>query len=185
MTERSITDVFKEATGMSIGLAVVMILLGFLAVFLPFATGIALSILVGWIIVFSGFAYLAYAFAARGAGAFLWRTLIGIAYVVGGFYLAFHPGLTLESLTLVVAAVFFVESVLELIVFFQFRALPGSGWILFDGILTLVLAYVIWRPWPASSLWAIGTLVGINLIVSGSTRLMYSVGVRKTVKAIA
>ena len=185
MTERSVTDVFKEATGMSIGLAVVMILLGFLAVFLPFATGIALSILVGWIIVFSGFAYLAHAFAARGAGAFLWRTLIGIAYVVGGFYLAFHPGLTLESLTLVVAAVFFVESVLEFIVFFQFRALPGSGWILFDGILTLVLAYVIWRPWPASSLWAIGTLVGINLIASGSTRLMYSVGVRKTVKAIA
>jgi uncharacterized membrane protein HdeD (DUF308 family) len=185
MTEQSITDVFKEATGMSIGLAVVMILLGFLAVFLPFATGIALSILVGWIIVFSGFAYLAYAFAARGAGAFLWRTLIGIAYVVGGFYLAFHPGLTLESLTLVVAAVFFVESVLEFIVFFQFRALSGSGCILFDGILTLVLAYVIWRPWPASSLWAIGTLVGINLIVSGSTRLMYSVGVRKTVKAIA
>lgn len=185
MTEQSITDVFKEATGMSIGLAVVMILLGFLAVFLPFATGIALSILVGWIIVFSGFAYLAYAFAARGAGAFLWRTLIGIAYVVGGFYLAFHPGLTLESLTLVVAAVFFVESVLEFIVFFQFRALSGSGWILFDAILTLVLAYVIWRPWPASSLWAIGTLVGINLIVSGSTRLMYSVGVRKTVKAIA
>lgn len=185
MTEQNITDVFKEATGMSIGLAVVMILLGFLAVFLPFATGIALSILVGWIIVFSGFAYLAYAFAARGAGAFLWRTLIGIAYVVGGFYLAFHPGLTLESLTLVVAAVFFVESVLEFIVFFQFRALSGSGWILFDAILTLVLAYVIWRPWPASSLWAIGTLVGINLIVSGSTRLMYSVGVRKTVKAIA
>jgi uncharacterized membrane protein HdeD (DUF308 family) len=185
MTEQSITDVFKEATGMSIGLAVVMILLGFLAVFLPFATGIALSILVGWIIVFSGFAYLAYAFAARGAGAFLWRTPIGIAYVVGGFYLAFHPELTLESLTLVVAAVFFVESVLEFIVFFQFRALSGSGWILFDGILTLVLAYVIWRPWPASSLWAIGTLVGINLIVSGSTRLMYSVGVRKTVKAIA
>jgi uncharacterized membrane protein HdeD (DUF308 family) len=185
MTGQRITDVFNEAAGMSIGLAVVMVLLGFLAVFLPFAMGIGVSILVGWIIVFSGFAYLAYAFAARGAGAFLWRTLIGIVYVVGGLYLAFHPGLALESLTLVVAAVFFAESVLEIIVFFQFRALSGSGWILFDGILTLVLAYMIWRPWPASSLWAIGTLVGINLIVSGSTRLMYSVGIRRTVKAIA
>jgi uncharacterized membrane protein HdeD (DUF308 family) len=185
MTEQSITDVFKEATGMSIGLAVVMILLGFLAVFLPFATGIGVSILVGWIIVFSGFAYLAYAFAARGAGAFLWRTLIGIVSVVGGLYLAFHPGLALESLTLVVAGVFLAESALEIIVFFQFRALSGSGWILFDAILTLVLAYMIWLPWPASSLWAIGTLVGINLIVNGSTRLMYSVVARKTVKAIA
>jgi uncharacterized membrane protein HdeD (DUF308 family) len=185
MTAQSITDTIKEATGMPIGMAVAMIVLGFLAVLLPFATGIGISILVSWIIVFSGFAYLAYAFAARGAGAFLWRTLVGIVYVVGGLYLAFHPGIALESLTLVVAAIFLAEGVLDIIVFFQFRALPGSGWILFDGIVTLVLAYVIWRPWPSSSTWAIGTIVGVNLIVSGFTRLMYSVAARKTIKAIA
>ena len=92
MSTQSITGTLKEATGMSIGMAVIMIVLGFLAVFLPFATGIGISILVGWIIVFSGFAYLAYAFAAQGAGAFLWRTLVGVAYVIGGLYLAFHPG---------------------------------------------------------------------------------------------
>jgi uncharacterized membrane protein HdeD (DUF308 family) len=85
----------------------------------------------------------------------------------------------------VVAAVFLAEGVLELVVFFQFRALPGSGWILFDGIVTLLLAYVIWRPWPSSSTWAIGTIVGVNLIVSGFTRLMYSMAARKTIKAIA
>jgi len=185
MNGQSVAGVFKEVTRMSIGWAVVMIVLGFLAVLLPLATGIGISILVGWIIVFSGFAYLAYAFAAKGAGAFLWRMLVGIVYVVGGAYLAFHPGLALESLTLVVAAIFLVESVVEIVVFFQFRALPGSGWILFDGIVTLLLAYLIWRPWPSSSVWAIGTLVGVNLIVSGVTRLMYSVGARKTLKAIA
>jgi uncharacterized membrane protein HdeD (DUF308 family) len=185
MTAQSITDKIKEATGMSIGMAAVMIVLGFLAVLLPFATGIGIAILVGWIIAFSGFAYLAYAFAAQSAGAFLWRTLIGVAYVIGGVYLAFHPGLGLESLTLVVAAIFFAEGVLEAVVFFQFRSLPGSGWILFDSVVTLLLAYLIWRPWPFSSTWAIGTLVGINLIVSGFTRLMYSVAARKTMKAIA
>ena len=185
MTAQRITDVMTEATGMSIGMAAVMIALGLLAVFLPFATGIGISILVGWIVVFSGFAYLAYAFAAQGAGAFLWRILVGVAYIIGGAYLAFNPGLALASLTLVVAAVFLAEGVLQLIVFFQFRALPGSGWILFDGLVTLLLAYLIWRPWPASSTWAIGTLVGINLIVSGFTRLMYSVAARKTLKAIA
>ena len=185
MTEQSITDVFKEATGMSIGWAIVMIVLGFLAVFLPLTTGLGVSILVGWIIVFGGFAYLAHAFAAQGAGAFLWRMLIGIVYIVGGGYLAFHPGLALESLTLVVAAIFFIEGVVEIVVFFQFRTLPGSGWILFDAIVTLLLAYLIWRPWPSSSTWAIGTLVGINLIVSGVTRLMYSVSARKTLKAMA
>jgi uncharacterized membrane protein HdeD (DUF308 family) len=185
MTGKSNTDVFTEATGMSIGWAVFMIVLGFLAVLLPFATGIGVSILVSWIIVFSGFTYLAYAFAARGAGAFLWRMLIGIVYVVGGAYLAFHPGLALVSLTFVVATIFFVESVLEIVVFFQFRALPGSGWILFDGLVTLLLAYLIWRPWPSSSTWVIGTLLGINLIVSGFTRLMHSMAARKALKAMA
>jgi uncharacterized membrane protein HdeD (DUF308 family) len=111
--------------------------------------------------------------------------LIGIVDVVGGVYLAFHPGLALESLTLVVAVIFFLESVLEIVVFFQFRALSGSGWILFDGIVTLLLAYLIWRPWPSSSVWAIGILLGVSLIVSGFTRLMLTVAARKALKTMA
>src|ERR1700693_3443682 len=115
MSGQSATDVFKEATGMSIGWAIVMIVLGFMAILMPFTTGIAVSIFVGWIMVFSGFAYLAYAFSAQGAGSFVWRVLVGAAYVVGGGYLAFHPGIALESLTLVVAAIFFVEGVTEIV----------------------------------------------------------------------
>ena len=185
MATQSTTNVFKEAAGMSIGWAIAMVVLGFVAILMPVATGIGVSIFVGWIMVFSGFAYLAYAFAAQGAGAFLWRMLVGIVYVGGGGYLAFHPGIALESLTLLVAVIFAVEGVTEFVVFFQFRNLPGSGWILFDGILTLVLAFLIGRQWPSSSAWAIGTLLGINLIVSGFTRLMYSVEARKSLKAIA
>jgi len=109
MSGQSTTDVFKETTGASIGWAVVTIVLGFFAVLMPFTTGIGVSILVSWIVVLSGSAYLAYAFAAPGTGVFLWRILIGIVYVVGGGYLALHPGLALESLTFVVAAIFFVE----------------------------------------------------------------------------
>jgi len=185
MKEQRTTEVFKKFTGMSIGLAILMIVLGFLAVALPLATGIGVSMLVSWIIVFGGFTYMAYAFAAKGAGAFLWRMLIGIVYVVGGSYLAFHPGLALESLTLVLAAILIAEGVLQMIVFFQFRSLPGSVWVLFDGIVTILLGFVIGYPWPFSSAWAIGTLVGINLLVSGFTRLMYSVAARRALKATA
>lgn len=185
MSDQSVTGVLKEATGMSIGWAIVMLVLGVVAIAMPFATGIAVSIFVGWIMVLSGFAYLAYAFAAQGAGVVIWRMLVGIVYVLGGGYLAFHPGIALESLTLVVASIFLFEGVMGIAVFFQFRSLPGAGWILSDGLLTLVLAYLIWRPWPSSSTWAIGTLLGVNLIVSGVTRLIYSVEARKAVKAIA
>jgi uncharacterized membrane protein HdeD (DUF308 family) len=184
MTAQGTTNIFKQAAGASIGWGVVMIVLGFLAMCLPLATGIGVSVALGWIIVFSGFTHIASAFAARGAGSFLWRILVGVVYVIGGGYLAFNPGLALESFTLAMAVMFFMEGVLEIVVFFQFRTLPGSGWVLFDGIVTLFLAYLIWRPWPSSSVWAIGTILGVNLIMSGFTRLMYSVAARKTVEAI-
>jgi len=81
MTAQSTTNVFKQAAGASIGWGVVMIVLGCLALCLPFATGIGVSVALGWIIVFGGFAHIASAFAARGAGSFLWRILVGLAYV--------------------------------------------------------------------------------------------------------
>jgi uncharacterized membrane protein HdeD (DUF308 family) len=185
MNTQSTTNIFKQAAGASIGWGIVMIVLGVLALFLPLATGIGVSIAVAWIIVFGGIAYAASAFAARGAGSFLWRLLIGAVYILGGLYLAFNPGLALASLTLAMAAMFFVEGVLETVLFFKLRALPGSGWSLFDGLVTLFLAYLILRPWPGSSIWAIGTILGINLITSGLTRLMYSVAARRTLEAVS
>ncbi len=176
---------FKDAAGISMGWSIVMIVLGFVAVLLPFAAGIGVSIVVSWIIAFGGVAYLVYAFAAKGVGAFLWRELVGAIYVFGGGYLAFHPGLALESLTLVVAVIFFLEGIMEIAAFFQLRAVSGSGFILFDSAVTLLLAYLIWRPWPFSSVWAIGTLVGANLIFRGVTWLMYSSSARRTLKAMA
>jgi uncharacterized membrane protein HdeD (DUF308 family) len=185
MNAQSTTNIFKQAAGASIGWGLIMILLGVLALFLPLATGIGVSIAVAWIIVFGGIAYVASAFAARGAGSFLWRLLIGAVYILGGLYLAFNPGLALASTTFAMAVMFFIEGALETVLFFQFRALPGSGWALFDGLLTLCLAYLIWRPWPGSSIWAIGTILGINLITSGFTRLMYSVAARRTLEAVS
>lgn len=182
---QGITGAFKEATGMSIGWAVIMILLGFLAIFLPQQTGTAVSVVLGWIIVVAGLAYLAYAFAAGGAGSFLWRMLVGVVYVAGGGYLALHPQLALESLTLAVAIIFLIEGVLEIVAFFKLRSLSGSAWLLFDGLVSILLAFMIGYHWPSSSTWAVGLLVGINLIVGGVTWLMYSVQARKTLKAMA
>jgi uncharacterized membrane protein HdeD (DUF308 family) len=182
--EHSTTSVFKEVTGMSIGWSVVMIILGFLAIVLPFATGIVISALVAWLIVLSGIAILASAFAGRNAKAVIWRLLIGIVYIAGGAWLAFHTQIALESLTVVLAVIFFFEAVLEMVRFIQLRAFPGSGWILFDSLVTLLLAGLIMLPWPSSSAWAIGTILGINLILSGITLLMYSLAARRTLEEL-
>lgn len=178
-------DTLKRAAGASIGWAVVMIVLGVLALCLPLAAGLGVSIALGWIVVFCGVAHVASALVARGAGAFLWRTLVGIVYIFGGAYLALHPALALASLTLALAVIFLLEGVLEIFGFFQFRLLPGSGWALVNGLVTLLLAVLIWRQWPTSSAWAIGTLVGIKLMMSGFSRLMYSVAARNVVLAVS
>lgn len=184
MSTSSTTGIIQQAANVSIGWGIAMILLGFLALCLPLAAGIGVSIAAGWIVVFGGILYAASAFAARGVGPVLWRALAGLAYVAGGIYLVFHPGLALASLTLAMAVLFCFEGVMEILAFFQFRALLGSGWVLFNGLATLFLAYLIWRPWPNSSVWAIGTILGVNLILSGTTRLTYSLAARKTLAII-
>jgi uncharacterized membrane protein HdeD (DUF308 family) len=180
----SVKKAVKEVTGASIGCAVVMIVLGLLAVILPHALGIAVSVVFAWLIVFSGVVYLAFAFTSLSAGRLIWRLMIGAVYILGGGYLAFHPGIALESLTVVLAVVFALEAMLELTSFFMFRLVPGSGWVLFDALVTLLLAGLILYPWPSSSTWAIGIILGVNLIFSGVTVLLYSVAARKTMEVL-
>ena len=180
----TVKNAIKKVTGASIGWAVVMIVLGLLAVILPYATGIAISVVVAWLVVLSGVAYVAFAFSSLSAGSFIWRMLIGVIYILGGGYLAFHPGIALASLTVVLAVMFVLESVLEMTSFFMFRPLPGTGWLLFDALATLLLAGLILYPWPASSFWAIGIILGVNLVFSGVTVMMYALAARQAIKVL-
>jgi uncharacterized membrane protein HdeD (DUF308 family) len=164
----------KRFNALSIASSVLMVAVGILAIALPLMAGIGVSIFVSWLIFFTGFAHLVYAFVARGEGGFLWRLLLGIVYVGGGLYLAFHPGLSLLSLTLVLAFILYVEGFMQILAYFSLRALPGARWILFDGIVTLLLGLMIGFTWPSASAWAIGTLVGVNFLLSGVTRLAHT-----------
>jgi uncharacterized membrane protein HdeD (DUF308 family) len=85
----------------------------------------------------------------------------------------------------VLASLFLVEGILNIALFFQVRSIQGSGWLLIDGIITLLLGLMIYRQWPSSSAWAIGTLVGVSMIISGVTRVMLSLKVRKVADTIS
>ena len=90
-----------------------------------------------------------------------------------------HPLLGVLSLTLVLAMFLLFEGVMEIVLYFNIRGLRHSGWVLFDGIITLILGALIWAHWPSTAVWVIGTLVGISLMFSGISRLMLSMAVRK------
>jgi uncharacterized membrane protein HdeD (DUF308 family) len=174
MPRERLRETLRRFNGLFMGSSIVMVVVGVLAIALPLMAGIGVSIFVSWLIFFTGFAHLVYAFAARGVGGFFWRLMLGLFYIAGGLYLAFHPGLGLVSLTLVLAVILFAEGAMQILAYFSLRALPGSRWILFDGFVTLLLGLMIGLSWPSGSGWAIGTLVGINFLLSGCTRLGYA-----------
>jgi uncharacterized membrane protein HdeD (DUF308 family) len=180
MNTPSSGSVAGRIAGFSTGWTIVLLVLGLFGLALPFEAGIAIATAVALLIVCAGIIHLAGSFAARTTGGFLWRLLVGGVYLVAGVYLLLHPRLNLLSLTLLLAALFLVEGILHIATYFQLRGRAASGWILFDGIVTIVLAILIWKSWPLSAVWAIGTLVGINLLISGFTRLMYMRAIRRT-----
>ena len=168
----------KKSVGWSIGLSVLMILAGLLAIASPMAAGIAVNVVVAWLLVFSAGVHLVFAWYRRSAGGFLWELLVGILYMYIGVYLLTHPVAGLESLTIALAIYLFVEAILEFVLGFTLRPLPVSEWLLFDWIVTLILAVMIWRTWPSSTGWVIGTLVGISMLFSGISRLGISLAAR-------
>jgi len=177
----ALTAGVQRATTWSIVLSVLMIVTGILAIMLPIMAGIAVTAIVGWLLIFSGALHLAFAWRGGHASAIVWELLLGVAYGVIGFYVLANPVAGLASLTIAVAIYLFVEGVLEFVLSFQLRPAPGAGWLLVDGIITLVLAVMIWRTWPSSAAWVVGTLVGISMLFSGITRLMLSLAVRRLV----
>ena len=181
MSATSARTIAKESVGWSIGLSVLMILAGALAIVIPQAAGLAVSLLVGWLLLLSGVAHLVFAWYSRHAGGILWELLLGILYLLVGGYVLTRPVAGLASLTLALAIYLFFEGVLEFVLSFRLRPLPGWGLLLFDGIITLILAVMIWRTWPSSSEWLIGTLVGISMLFSGISRLTISLAARSLV----
>jgi uncharacterized membrane protein HdeD (DUF308 family) len=162
-----------------------MLLAGILAIVIPPVAGIAVVLVVAWLLIFSGAVHLVFAWHTRTAGGFVWELLLGILYVLVGAYTLVHPVAGLASLTLVLAIYLFAEGVLELVLSFRLRPMPGSNWLLFDGIVTLILSILIWRTWPSSTEWVIGTLVGISMLFSGASRLVLSMAARRVVTRLS
>jgi uncharacterized membrane protein HdeD (DUF308 family) len=91
----------------------------------------------------------------------------------------------LASVTLGLGMYLLAEGVLELILSFQLGPMLGPGWLLIDGLITMILAVMIWKAWPSSAAWAIGVLLGISMLFSGVARLILSLAARRLVTVLA
>jgi uncharacterized membrane protein HdeD (DUF308 family) len=175
----------KKANGWSMVWGILMIICGVLAIAMPFASSVGIVIVLAWLILFAAVCHLVFAFQSQSIGGFLWQVLLAIVYGCAGVYMLMHPLLGVISLTLLLAIFFLVEGVVEIIFYFKISGAANAGWVLFDGIVTLILGLLIWRRLPSSSVWVIGTLVGISLIFSGISRFMLLSAVRRVTAATA
>jgi len=160
---RQITDNW----GWFLALGIVLIAAGAAAIAFPLLSTIATKIALGWIFLIAGALIVVHAFSIRRWQGFLLGLLIGALYLVAGGWLAFTPFAGIIALTILLAALFLAEGLLEVIMAVRVRPHEGWGWLLVSGVVAIAVGVLIAAELPSSAAWAIGLLTGINLLSSG------------------
>ena len=178
MTQQS-TPAFSEPTfeetrreiathwGWFLALGILLVLAGMAAIAFPFLSTIAAKIAIGWIFLVAGVVEVFHAFYVKRWAGFFWNLLIGLLYIAAGGWLAFFPLTGIVTLTIVIAALFIAEGIMEFIMGFRMRPHEGWGWVAFSGLVAVAAGLLIALSLPESAVWALGLLAGINLLFSG------------------
>lgn len=174
-------DVKEGGTSMSV-LGVITIILGFLAMLAPGLTGISIAIFVGIAVLIGGVVRMIWAFKAGSLGKGVLTFVIGALTLICGIVLVSDPVLASGFLTVMLAFYFFFDGIAEIAAGFQQRPAEGSGWLIFGGIMSLILGIMIWRQYPLSGAYAIGILLGIKLFMVGLIMVTGGSGMRSVGK---
>jgi uncharacterized membrane protein HdeD (DUF308 family) len=152
---------------------ILLVVLGLLAVAVPVIAGLTVAIVFGWLFLISGIVGLFTTFAMRHAPGFWWSLLSAVLGIVAGGWLLAQPGLGLVSLTYLLIAFFIIEGVATIMFALDHRrALSGRwGWMLVSGIVDLFLAAIILAGLPGAVAWALGLIVGINMLFGGASMI--------------
>ena len=168
-------------------LGIVLALLGIFTITCATTTALVTLVTVyflGAVLLVSSGVQLVEGILGRGVGNFFLHLLVAVLYFVAGVLVISNPARTVVALTLVIAAVLFVEGVLRIVVSLAER-FHGWGWVLLNGVISLALGAMIWRQWPESSLWVIGLFVGIDLLFNGWSLIMLALALRGLPKTTA
>jgi uncharacterized membrane protein HdeD (DUF308 family) len=175
----------REHSGLFLFEGIVLLVLGLLALVVPPLATLGVTILLGWLFLASGVIGLITTFWARGLPGFLWSLVSGLLGIFAGVVLLAMPVSGAISLTFVLIAFFIIEGVASIMYAFDHRKqLSGRwGWMLFSGIVDLILAAIIFAGLPGTAAWALGVLVGINMIFGGTAMIAMALHARGSAPA--
>jgi len=159
---------------------ILLAILGLAAIIVPPLASLAVTIFLGWMFLISGVAGLALTFWARRMPGFWWSLISAVLAIVAGIILLARPVEGTLTLTIVVGAYFLAEGVTTIMYALEQRRELSArwSWLLVAGIMDLVIAAIIIAGLPESALWAIGLLVGINLLFGGATLIGVALAAR-------
>lgn len=177
MTNPSSIDVSAAAVGVGRGSVwvavwgVLLIIAGILAVLMPEIAALATVLVLGWLLILAGIFEIIDAIYMRKRSGFGWILASGILTLVLGFWILARPAAGVASLALLVAVFLFVAGIARVALAARLRPLRGSGWVMFNGLLSIAVAILIAIGWPRSSVPFIGLLAGLSMITSGIWRI--------------
>jgi len=164
---------------------IILVILGIAAIALPPIATIAFTIIIGWIFLVSGIVGLITTFWARQAPGFWWALISGLIAIAAGIVLLAWPISGTLSLTLVLIAFFIVEGIASILYAIEHRGqLSGRwAWMLVSGVIDLILAGIIFSGLPGTAAWALGLLVGINMLFGGVALIAMALAARQPSEA--
>lgn len=177
----ALIDDIKANARLAVISGVILIISGLLALMSPLVAGLSLTIMVGVLLIIGGVSQCVLAFKAGAFGRALLMLVVGLLMVAAGVFMMQQPVAGLASITLLLVAYLIAAGICETIVAFQLKPADGWGWVLFNGIITLLLGIMLWRQFPLSGTFAIGILFGIKMIFSGWALVF----IGRTVKTVA
>lgn len=146
---------------------IILCVLGVISLITPAVAGTAVVLVIGSLLMFGGFLYLFQTSQAGDTSGKMMHIILGILMILGGFGIISHPLFGLSFLTLMMAMFFLFEGTWKVLMSFSLKPAAGWGQVLFSGIISLLLGGLIWAEWPLSGLWAVGTLLGVDLLLTG------------------
>jgi uncharacterized membrane protein HdeD (DUF308 family) len=180
--QRALTQSIRDHWVLFLVEGIVLVLLGVLAIVVPQVATLAVAIFLGWLFLISGIAGLVTTFMARHAPGFWWSLISAVLAIAAGLVLLARPVVGTVSLTLLLIVFFVIEGVASIMYALEHKKeLSGQwGWMLFSGIIDLILAVMIWAGLPTTAEWALGLLVGINMVFGGTALIAMAMHARNS-----
>jgi uncharacterized membrane protein HdeD (DUF308 family) len=165
-----------------LGTGIFTIVLGIAAILLPFVATLTIEAFLALIFIMAGITSILHAFQSRQSKGLGLRLLAGVLYGLAGIVLLAFPLKGALTLTLLLAILFMIAGVFKIALALHLKPISSWGWLMFSGAVSALLGILIWMGLPDTAKWAIGFLVGIELLFSGWAMTMFALSIREDYK---